>query len=87
MPSILSQNDTFKNFNILFSIFKGPLFFKQLMFSTSTFREGQDARTLLKTPTSGASIHESSRVLRFWQLLKECEVVKKYGNSESDVRP
>lgn len=57
------------------------------MCSTSTSREGQDARTLLKTPTSGAIIHESLRVLRILQLLKECDVLNMYVDSESDVRP
>ena len=56
------------------------------MSSTSASREGQDAKTLLKTPRSEASMHESLRVLRFWQLLKECEVLSTYPCSESDVR-
>lgn len=56
------------------------------MYSTSSSREGQDASTLLKTPTSEAKIHESLRVLRFGQLLKGCEISSMYELSESDVR-
>lgn len=87
MPLTLKQSDIFKSFNLLFSILKGPLSLKQLMSSTSTSKAGQDARTLLKTPTSGESISVSLRVLRSWHLSKEREVMKKYEDSESDVRP
>lgn len=68
MPSMCLQDDvTSKTFNLLFSIFKGaPVFLTQAMSSTSTSREGQDASTLLKTPTSEAT-HSSLSVVRFGQ--------------------
>ncbi|KAF3611728.1 hypothetical protein DY000_02051532 [Brassica cretica] len=64
MPSAFLQQATSRSFNFLFSIFKGsPFFFENLMSSTSTSREEQNASTLLKTPTS-ATIHESLRKYR-----------------------
>lgn len=69
MPSMYLLDDvTSKTFNLLFSIiFKGPPFFlTQAMSSTSISREGQDASTLFKTPTSETT-HTSLSVVRSGQ--------------------